>query len=92
MTPRAANALLGVTVLLPIALYPVLEPRQDRKRFQVYFALCYFILTLVTCLVVNAVHRRARHRQAHGHCPRCGYDLHATPGRCPECGTGRTDG
>ena len=49
---------------------------------------CWFVVLLSS--VLPGTHylrrRRRRHRAARNRCQTCGYDLRATPDRCPECG------
>ena len=48
---------------------------------------------LFSALPVLWIYRRRRARGfPAGHCPTCGYDLRASPERCPECGTAMTKG
>jgi hypothetical protein len=50
------------------------------------FVATVFFAILPGILVVHRF-RSARHKKPAGVCSICGYDLRATPERCPECGT-----
>ncbi len=49
--------------------------------------LWYFgIPGLLLCAAKTIGYARKRRRLLHGYCSQCGYDLRASPERCPECG------
>ncbi len=59
-------------------------------RFAVvpFWSIIPFTLVLPSVWFVSARHlRRRADLRAAGRCERCGYDLRASPHRCPECGT-----
>ena len=55
----------------------------------VIIAIPYWSIALTGAALPAIVLRRrlGARRQRSGTCAACGYDLRATPGRCPECGT-----
>jgi hypothetical protein len=71
------------------ALHDWLQPSQWSGRLWSvavpYWAIVVVFSILPGALVLRGIART--HRSRAGHCPICGYDLRATPHRCPECGT-----
>jgi uncharacterized paraquat-inducible protein A len=78
--------LLIYLLLVPVVLLSV------RLRSKIALAAGFTILWLLLSMliivfgVLDLQRRRAWRRYYAGQCVRCGYDLRATPNRCPECG------
>ena len=51
-----------------------------------YWSLQILFLIAPAVWLRRAIRQRKELRQASGLCSVCGYDLRATPDRCPECG------
>lgn len=67
--------------------HPVLKQRYagyHSEWFLPFWSLALFALVLPAASLWTVIQRRRRRSAAL--CPSCGYDLRATPGRCPECG------
>jgi hypothetical protein len=63
------------------------SPRTQAQRYSVPDWLLIVLLMLVTPSLRAMMALRARHRRRMGRCMSCGYNLCASKGRCPECGT-----
>ncbi len=58
---------------------------QTWRQLQLSFLYPFTLLALAAGLF-GYLSIKMRRAAPLGHCVRCGYDLRATPGRCPECG------
>jgi hypothetical protein len=79
--PQRSRALAGVVYITE----PVAPGDSTYHLFAIplpYLALLLAITPIAW--LVSSLRRRGRSRA--GCCAKCGYDLRATPGRCPECG------
>jgi hypothetical protein len=79
------------------AWWPAIDNNQIFASYYVpphrIIAVPYWLITVVLSsplLHALLVARRRRRRSARQLCPDCGYDLRATPRRCPECGASET--
>lgn len=67
------------------ALQPGARGRQLRVHLP-YWTLALLLGAALTAATARLTLGRRRQRRRAGRCVRCGYDLRATPARCPECG------
>ncbi len=83
--PVPTAAMRGVGVSSQIHFWGIWYARYAVGRVDIDIPYAW-ILALSAGITLIVWYSARRHRHGPGCCPKCGYDLRATPDRCPECG------
>jgi hypothetical protein len=83
---RAATMIAAAPVAVPLLCTLGLWNSYGIRWDNAGLAFAHVIVTAACYLAIGQV-RASRKQRPPGLCRVCGYDLRASPGRCPECGT-----
>jgi hypothetical protein len=89
-TDRSHNRLRLRDSLLSVTWWNRVKLMAGTERYIDVPAWPITLLTTVLPVLFVLRYRLAARRRKIGRCPTCGYDLRASPDRCPECGTAVT--
>ncbi len=70
---------------LSLPRWPMYEFGQSNDTHYVRFPMVFFVALFAVATAILWL--RDRRILKPGHCPTCAYDLRASKGKCPECGT-----
>lgn len=86
---RQHDDVLGFAAYRGVARHYVLLPRTTLRGITIPYWFIFTATAVTPALWLLRRQRRARaaRRLQRSLCPRCNYDLRASTGRCPECGT-----
>ena len=86
--PNYPQAVFHAGAGMPVPAFALRWRGPLRRELIVPYWVIALIFALAPAFQLRRVlrERSRRHRQAAGRCTACGYDLRATPERCPECG------
>ena len=67
-------------------IHDVISGNRTAQIIAPFWSICVSLIVLPLAWAVRLIRAKRRNRLRMGFCPSCGYDLRATPTRCPECG------
>jgi hypothetical protein len=91
LEPRGAHRFAGVTYFNYTWSAPTFDGQHQRALLVPHWLVAAVLAAWPLSRLLSFCRRRRAARRAPGLCRGCGYDLRASPDRCPECGTAPAD-